>query len=182
MNVGTISVRYAKALFEYAREQDAEQAIYNNMLQLRDVLSENKRLTLILKDPALTESDKVGLLCSVVESSPQYRRFASLVIKEGRENLLLYIAYAYIEIYREAKGICLLKVTTANKLSATMQMKIEKMAEAGNSFNVEIKNIVDPSIIGGVIIETGNKRLDASVRNQLAEIKKTLVESVRKLV
>ena len=182
MNIGTISMRYAKALFEYAKEQDAEVAVYENMLQLRSVLAEYRHISMLLKNPNLTEKEKVGILCGLVTASPQYERFAALLVKEGRENMLLYIAYAYIDIYRATKGILELKVITAAELSPGMCAKIKAFVEEKSCLKVEINNVVDDAIIGGVVFEAGDKRLDASVKNQLAEIKKTLVKTVRKLV
>lgn len=182
MSIGTISMRYAKALFEFAKEQNAEAAVYDNMLQLRDVLAEHRRISLLFKNPNLTEKEKVGILCGLVTPSPQFERLAALVVKGGRENMLLYIAYAYIDIYREAKGLLELRVITAVELSPGMCAKIKAFVEEKSNLTVEINNVVDKSIIGGVVFVAGDKRFDASVKNQLAEIKKTLVKTVRKLV
>ncbi len=182
MNLGTISLRYAKALFEYAKELGAETAIYNNMLQLRIALRELKELSVQLKNPKLTMSERSAIICKTVDSSPLFERFANLVVKAGREDMLLYIAYAYIAIYREKMKVLSLKVTTAVPMADDLQKKIENIIEEQNDVTIEMRNIVDDDIIGGFVCEVNSTRLDASVRNQLSEIRKQLIKNNRKLV
>ncbi len=183
MNVGTLSLRYAEALYKYAKELKAEAAVYRNMLQLKDVLRNMKDLPVMLKNPSKSNAEKVHLLCSMVDAPSQaFERFASLVIKAAREDMLLYMVYSYINIYREDKKVVAIKLTTATPLRTSLQEKIERLVENLGGNEVEIKNIVDNSIIGGFVCEANNTRLDASVTSQLAEIKKNIVKTNKKIV
>lgn len=181
MNIGVVSRRYAKALYEYAKEHNAQVAVYENMKQLKGVLREAKELPVMLKNPSLTCSEKVALVCSAIRATTVFEHFIALVVKNGREDMLLYIAYAYIEIYRKENNVVAMKVTTAVPMPGHLFDKVERVVARENA-SVEVKNIVDESIIGGFLCEADNVRLDASVSNQLARIRKKLIKSNKKIV
>ena len=94
MNTGVVSMRYAKALFSYAKEQGVEDAIYHNMLQLMATMQQVKELVAMLAAPTLSKEERVKLLCSAVDASPVYEDFMRLVVNEGREALLIFIAHS----------------------------------------------------------------------------------------
>ena len=181
MNTGVISMRYAKALFAYAKEQGAEDAIYGNMLQLMHTLQHVKELREVLATPSLSTDERVSLLCSAVDSSPVYECFMRLVVSEEREQLLLFIAHCYVSLYRNAKNIVAVKFTTAQPVDEALREKVSA-ALSRDAAVVEMHDVVDPGIIGGFICETETHRLDASVRRQLRDIENELVKQNRKLV
>lgn len=174
-------MRYAKAMLAFALENGEENAIYNMMLQLRHTFRNVKQLPVVLQNPFLSQNERVGLICDAVNASPLFERFARLVVKEEREELLLFIAHAYIMLYRREKKILAVDFTTAVPADDALNGKVTAML-AGDHDSVELNNAVDPSIIGGFIIEADSKRYDASVGSQLREIRKQLVKQNRKLV
>lgn len=180
MNTGVVSMRYAKALLSYAKEQGAESAIYGNMLQLLHTLQSVKELSVMLASPSLTATQRLSLLCSAVDSSPVYENFMRLVIKEEREALLIFIAHSYITLYRKEMNIVAVTLTTAVTADDALKEKVASMV--GHGTEVEMLNVVDPSIIGGFICETDSRRLDASVKRQLRDINEQLIKQNRKLV
>lgn len=183
MNTGVISIRYAKALYAYAKMRNMHVAVYENMRQLKDALRKIKELHLMLKDPALSMPAKVEIICSAVQDvSPVFKQFAELVVKNEREDMLLYIAYAYIGIYRKDNRVVAMKITTATPMPDSLLNKIENIIEARDNMNVEIRNVIDDSVIGGFVCEANSVRLDASVRCQLGEIRKKMVKSNKKIV
>lgn len=182
MNTGVVSIRYAKALYAYAKEHDAQVAVYKNMRQLKNVMRSAKELPTMLKNPSLTHSEKVDIICSAVESSPVFRHFITLVVKQEREDMLLYIAYAYIGIYRQENKIVAMKVTTAQPMAKPFLCKLENIMKAHNDVRVVVSNVVDESIIGGFVCEANYIRYDASIRNQLNEIRRKIVKSNKKIV
>ena len=182
MNIGIVSIRYAKALYAYAKEHDAQAAVYDNMRQLKTVLRSVKELPTMLKSPSLTNSEKVNIICSAMEPSPVFEHFITLVVKQEREDMLLYIAYAYIDIYRQENKIVAMKVTTAQPMSNNLLSKFENIIKARNDVTVVVRNVVDESIIGGFLCEANYVRYDASIRNQLSEIRRKIVKSNKKIV
>ena len=181
MNTGVVSMRYAKALFAYAKEQGAEDAIYSNMLQLMATLQQVKELVAMLAVPSLSKEERVRLLCSAVESSPVYENFVRLVVNEEREPLLIFIAHCYMSLYRKEKNIVAVRLTTAQPVDEAVCGKVSA-AFLDSKATVEMQNIVDEGIIGGFIYETETHRLDASIRRQLRDIEAEFVKPDRKLV
>ena len=95
MNTGIISARYARALLAYAMEQGAEDAVYDSMKSLVRTLHEVKEFPVILRNPGLRPSERVDLICSVMEPLSVIRRFVRLVVKMERVEMLIFIAYEY---------------------------------------------------------------------------------------
>ena len=182
MNTGVISTRYAKALLDYAKEQGVEDAVYESMKQLINTHHCVKDFMPVLRSPTLPQDKRVELLCSAVAPSDVFRRFAALVVKEEREELLLFIAYAYLSLYRREKNIRVVRLTTATELPVSLKERIKLFLSENENRTVEMENVVDDSLIGGFIVEVDSTRLDASVKGQLRDIRKQLVKHNRKLV
>ena len=174
-------MRYAKALFAYAKELGVEDAIYRNMLQLMATLQQVKELAAMLAAPTLSKDERVRLLCSAVDSSAVYEDFMRLVVDEERESLLIFIAHCYVSLYRKAKNIVAVRITTAEPLGEEFCDRVGA-AFAPEGATVELQNIVDGDIVGGFIYETETHRLDASIRRQLRDIETEFVKQNRKLV
>lgn len=174
-------MRYAKALFAYAKEQGVEDAIYRNMLQLMATLQQVKELAAMLAAPTLSKDERVRLLCSAVDSSAVYEDFMRLVVDEERESLLIFIAHCYVSLYRKAKNIVAVRIITAEPLGEEFCDRVAaEFAPAGAT--VELQNIVDGDIVGGFIYETETHRLDASIRRRLRDIETEFIKQNRKLV
>ncbi len=182
MNTGVVSARYAKALLEYATEQGCENAIYENMLQLVATLQAVKEFTVMLRDPMLSHEKRVRLICKAVEPSPEFVRFARLVVKEEREDILLFIAHCYVSLYRKAKNIIAVKIITAVPLDDNFNEKIKEIIAAQSGAEVIIENVIDDTIIGGFVLEADSRRFDSSIMSRLEQIKEQLVKQYRKLV
>ena len=174
-------MRYAKALFAYAKEQGVEDAIYRNMLQLMATSQQVKELAAMLAAPTLSKDERVRLLCSAVDSSLVYENFVRLVIDEERESLLIFIAHCYVSLYRKEKNIVAVRFTTAEPASPALCDKVAAVFVADGA-TVELHNVVDEGIVGGFIYETETHRLDASIRKQLRDIETEFVKQNRKLV
>ena len=175
-------MRYARALLAFATEQGVEDAIYKNMSQLVHTLDNVKELLVLLRAPVLTPDERVKIICSAVDENDTFEQFARLVVKEEREELLLFIAHCYMTLYRKAKGVLSVSFTTAKPITDTFLAKVEKLIEQSSGAKVELNNVVDQSIVDGFIYEANSVRLDASVRGVLNDVRKKLVEPNRKLV
>ena len=182
MNTGVISARYAKALLCYAKESGAEESVYYNMRQLIHALNSVRELRAALRNPRLSLDERVGLLCAAVEPSVVFRDFAALVLGHGREDMLLFIAHAYIAQYRKDKGIYAAKFVTASPVSESFRQQVLEIIEERLHADVELECATDASLVGGFVIEANCVRLDSSVKGKLAGIRKSLVKQNRKLV
>lgn len=182
MNTGIISARYAKALLAYAMEQGAEDAVYDSMKSLVCTLHEVKEFPVILRNPGLRPSERVDLICSVMEPLSVIRRFVRLVVKMERVEMLIFIAYEYISLYRERKGVYAVRLITASPLDDSARSTVERLLEQKEAKRIEVEYVVDESIIGGFRMEASSRRVDASVEGQLRRIRKEILKTNRKLV
>ena len=113
--------------------------------------------------------------------SEEMKRFLQLVIDGKREKFLHFMTWSFIDQYRERKHILMGKLTTA--VDAPELVKhLEKLGSLKTDSTVVIKSNIDPSIIGGYIMEIDGYRLDASVANQLRNIRRQFIDKNRRIV
>lgn len=185
MNIGVISVRYARALLAFAKSRGTEDRVYDETKRLvHTSLNVVPQLRHTIENPVLSIATKHKLLCDAVgveEVSEELKRFFRLVLEEKREKFLQFMIWSYIDLYREDKHILVGKLTTAVE-SPKLVKKLEELASARTNGTVELETKVDPSIIGGYIIELAGFRLDASVQNQLKRIRRQFIARNRRIV
>jgi F-type H+-transporting ATPase subunit delta len=124
----------------------------------------------------LSREKKEELLLTAVGSTPTplTRAFVQLVLKEGREPVMQFIANSYVTLYRQQKHIIRGRLTTAARVSPATEQKMRQMVESKTNGTVEFETEVNPDIIGGFILEYDTYRMDASVKAKLNSILTTL--------
>ena len=177
MDIGVISVRYARALLKSAADAKIEDSVYQQMLLLAQSYVEVPQLRQTIDNPMLSKDKKEMLLQTAVgggEASPLTKAFISLVLKEDRENMLQFMANSYVTLYRKQKNVIRGKLTTAVAVAPETEQKMRKMVESRTNGTVEFESEVNPDIIGGFILEYDTFRMDASVKSKLNNILNTL--------
>ncbi len=172
MDIGVISVRYARALIKAALGMKLEDQVYREMQTLYQSYIDVPELRFTIDNPMLGKEKKKVLLTTAMGKSPTElsRKFVGLVLKEGRESTLQFMAASYITLYRKQKNIIRGKLTTATAVSPETEDKMRKMVEARTQGTVEFKTEVNPDLIGGFILEYDTYRMDASVKKKLSNI------------
>jgi len=169
MDLGVISVRYARALLKCSTEAGIEEKVYEEMQTLAKSFIDVPELRLTIDNPMLSKDKKKELLISAVGGSPcdTTLNFISIVLREGRESVMQFIANSYITLYRKQKNIIRGKLTTAAAVTPVIEQKMRRMVESKTNGTVEFETDVDPSLIGGFILEYDTFRMDASVKAKL---------------
>lgn len=172
MDIGVISIRYARALLKGAMEQKSEEQVYRDMQTLSRCYIEVPDLRFTIDNPMLSRDTKLKVLLTAVGKKPNEltQRFLGLVLKEGRASILQFMATSYITLYRKQKNITRGKLVTATSVSSDTEKKMRKLVESKTRGTVEFNAEVDPDIIGGFVLEYDTYRLDASVKTQLRKI------------
>jgi len=172
MDIGVISVRYARALLKAAVGAGLEDKVYDEMQALAKSFIDVPGLRFTIDNPMLSKDRKKELLVTACggDCTDLVLTFITLVLKADRENVLQFMANSYITLYRQHKKIIRGKLTTAVPVSAATERKMRSMVEGRTKGTVEFETEVDPDIIGGFVLEYDTYRLDASVRNQLRGI------------
>ena len=176
MDIGVISTRYARALLKSATDAKLEDQVYQEMMTLGKSFTDVPVLRQTIDNPMLDKAKKQMLLETAAggKSCTLTQTFIALVLKEDRENMIQFMAYSYVTLYRKQKNVIRGKLTTAARVSAQTEQKMRQMVESRTNGTVEFESEVDPDIIGGFILEYDTFRMDSSVKTKLKSILNTL--------
>ena len=176
MDIGVISTRYARALLKSATDAKLEEQVYQEMMTLAKSYMDVPELRQTIDNPMLDKDKKQTLLETAAggATSELMRTFITLVLKEDRENMVQFMAYSYVTLYRKQKNVIRGKLTTAARVSPETEQKMRQMVESMTQGTVEFETEVNPDIIGGFILEYDTFRMDASVKSKLNNILNTL--------
>ncbi len=172
-----ISTRYANALLEFAGKKDALEQVSADMLLLEDALSNSKDLRVVLKSPVINKDKKSSILQAIFSEkiSKVSNDFLLFVNKKNRENILFDIAKRFNEI----RNVQLNRVET--EIVSTIELSDEQKDSLQNQLHkFSGKEIVptfktDASLIGGFTVRMNDTVIDASVKQQLNKLRKSLV-------
>ena len=173
MDIGIISVRYARALLKSAVDAKLDEQVYREMQLLAKSFAEVPQLRHTIDNPMLAKEKKESLLLTAIGgdgASKLSKAFVELVLREDRENMMLFMANSYVTLYRQQKNIIRGKVTTAVAVAPDTEQKMRQMVESKTKGTVEFETEVNPDIIGGFILEYDTYRMDASVKSKLNNI------------
>lgn len=162
----TIAERYAKAFFMEAASDDANK-IASDLEKLR-LLIELKEFKDFLNNPLLSQEKQKSIIADISGEcgfSKIIISFLNIVSENNRMSLLPYIFDAIIAMQKKFRGEIDINVTSAYHLS---EIELEKIGSIyNNAGKVNIHNIVDEEIIGGLMIRIGSLMIDDSIRNKL---------------
>lgn len=177
MHEGLISERYAKAVLRYAMELGVADQVYEKMKVYLENYLTHPDLQKALLNPVLSHGDKELLLSTAIGIEPGevYLRAVRLLIRHHRETYMRTIALMYQKLYRAAYGIVEAKITTAVTQEEAELEKIRQKAREMTGDRIEFSYAVDPSLIGGFVLQLGDRQLDRSVRQELKKIREGLL-------
>ncbi len=177
MSISRVTARYAKSLIELASERGELETVKKDMDYFLGAL-QSRELVLFLKSPIISADKKRSVFHAVFDGkiSKTTFEFFRIVIQKGREEYLQEIVKEFIEQYKQINGISTVTITTAAPMteSALSEIKAKLLASNETMDKLDIHTLVDPDIIGGFIIEIGDKSYDASVAHTLENLKKEL--------
>jgi len=158
----TLARPYAKAVFDAAQDQNAVDQ-WDQALAFAAQVAADQEVKNILANPGLSEQRKAELFAECFEEPlPEALRNFLLILAENKRLALLPEISAHLTI------------DTAFDLSADEQQKLIDALSKKLERKVELETTVDQSLIGGVIVRTGDLVIDASVRGKLARMARAL--------
>ena len=174
MSVTRIATRYAKSLIELAVEQGKLPQVSADIQSLA-AASKNRDLHLMLKSPVISADRKNAALNALFgkQMDSLTMSYMALLVNKGREGYLTEIAAEFIAQYKTLQKITTVKVISAAPLSDTVinDLKAHLLSSGITHANLEVETSIDPTLIGGFVLEFDSKRYDASIANKLAELK-----------
>lgn len=172
MDLGLISVRYARALLKASNQEKQSEQVYADMQTLAAEYLNVPELSVTIANPMLSKEQKGQLLVTATGSTKceLTRRFIKLVLDEGREKIMQFIANSFITLYRKQNNLIQAKLSTAAALAPKTEAKLRSLVESKTNGTVEFTSAIEPELIGGFVLEYDTYRLDASVKRQLNDI------------
>jgi F-type H+-transporting ATPase subunit delta len=168
-----LAFRYAKSVLDLAIEKGKLEQVYADMELLQQICKGNPDFVNLLKSPVVKSDTKRKIVEAVTNGkiSEITAAFNALLISKGRESNLPEITTAFISQYKEHKDIHPVKLTTAVPLTDEVRRVIaDQVRKASGYDNIELEEKVDQDIIGGFVLQVGDKLVDASIAYDLTTI------------
>jgi F-type H+-transporting ATPase subunit delta len=166
---------YARALFEAAQDEQRIDAVDRDLGGFAAVLEETPELRSFLANPQLDPSAKADLLVQLAEGAdPLVTNALRLLAEKGRAQEIPQVYEEFRSFVDRAQGRVAVELTTAHELSDSEACAIVEKIEKASGRTVEATRKVDPALIGGMILQAGSLRVDASVRGRLQRLRREL--------
>lgn len=169
-----VAQRYVKSLLGLAVEQGALEQVHQDMLLFSKVCDMSRPFVMMLRSPIVRHEKKREVLHALFEGKVNKLTFSiiDIITMKNREPLLPAIADEFHNAYNDYKGIGKASVTTAAPLDAKLTAEIDAMVKKLSSkAQIELHQKVDESLIGGFILNVGDRQIDASVKSKLKSLK-----------
>ena len=168
-----VAKRYAKSLLGLATELNQQEAAFADMNLLASTIEDCNDLGILLASPVVRPDLKQSIMINIFgnQFSELTTKFINLIIEKGRESQLKYIASNYVAQYKAGKGINTATVRTASKLLPDAFAKIEALVKEQTGGEIELKEVIDPELIGGFVLRVGDKQLDTSILSELNDLR-----------
>jgi len=147
------------------------------MKQVARAFSSFKSMARVMENPTISSEEKVRLLVTAAGESVSvsFRNLFALVMKNARTAYVLSVALMYQEYYRKGKGLVIATLTSTEPVSDAAKSQMKDMIAEKSSQQVDFITEIDPSLIGGFILEVNSNQLDASVKSQLNKLRVQLI-------
>ena len=167
---------YARALYEAARERGRLETVQQQLDDFAADVREVPELRVVLRNPQLDPRAKAAALDGITEGADELvRNFLRLLVEKGRIGDVEEIAKELDELVAAEQGRLTVELTTARELSDDEAAAIVDQIAKASGRKVDATRKVDPDLIGGVVLQAGSLRLDASVRGRLDRLRQDLV-------
>lgn len=172
-----VARRYAQAVFEIARDNQAFEAWERDLSILNAVMTDPTTRGFLVS-PKSPAAGKKALLDKANENSqPEAKRLTDLLLERRRLSSVPEIYEQFQSLLLQEKGIVVADVTTAVPLDAPGEKMIQKQLSQLVGKDVELRTQIDPAIIGGMVARIGDNLIDGSVSNQLRRLHERLTTS-----
>lgn len=171
-----VAKRYAKALFEVARERGKIADVEQELQAIEQALSGNPDYLKLLEHPNIDASVKASMLKQVFEGklSEELLNTLQLLVQRGRESILGDLVSFYSQIANDALGQAQAKVYTPAVLTEQESEQIAATFGQLTGKKIRIETIVDPSLLGGLQVRIGDRLYDGSLSGKLQRMEKAL--------
>lgn len=169
---------YSRALFEVAKEHGKLDVVREQLGQFADALNDNRDLAVFLFSPYFsTEEKKDGLHKAVVDADPTILNFLETLLERHRMPAIYRIRAEFDRMWDRENRLLPVQVTSAIALDEGTVRSIGDRIGEQTGQKVELTSVVDPDILGGIVLRVGNSILDASIKHRLDQLRKHVAQA-----
>lgn len=169
----TVDMTYATALYGAAKDADKTGSIMDDCDGFLEVLKENRDFETLILSPAISQADKKDVLRNVFEGKveQEFLNFLCILVDKRRMTEFKGIVKAYRNLYEEKEGVVEGEIYSVEPLAEDKIKAFEEETSKLLGENVELTNLIDGSLIGGVKIMVDGRIIDASIKSRLGRLK-----------
>ena len=169
------AIRYAKAMYDIANEENSINEVYKDMNFINELNSDSLDFKNLVSNSQTNFQDKKKLILSLIkQSNALTEKLIDLLIHNKRVKIIGDIASSFIQLYNKHNNIKEATIITASPINNELESKILSMINIKDAKSVNLTNVVNPNIIGGFIIRFDGKEYNASVKQNLNNLKTEL--------
>jgi len=169
---------YAEALFDVAKDRGKLDAIRDELGRFVDAVDGDRDLQVFFFSPYFSSAEKVdGLKRAVLGADPELLNFLELLIEKQRMPEVFRVRRHFEELWKEENRRIEVTVTSAIELDPAVVEKVGEEIERQTGQKVDLSSRVDGEILGGIVLQVGNKVLDASIRTRLEKLRKSVAQA-----
>ena len=169
---------YAEALFQAAKESGRLAQAHEALADFAAAVEQTPELRSVLRNPQLESSVKARILADLAgDDEPLVKNFLLLTAEKGRASEIDEIAREFERLMAREEQRLTVELTTARELTEAEAKAIVAQIEKAAGRKVEATRSVDPELVGGIVLQAGSYRVDASVRGRLERLRQELVRS-----
>jgi F-type H+-transporting ATPase subunit delta len=171
----TAARRYAEAAFEVGRADRSLEAWERDLVRLRDALGADE-LRALVEHPAVPFGDKERVVRRLAGdvATPEALNLVLLMVRRGRPGAIDAMVEHFAALVRRHRGVSLAEVRTALPLDEAQRTAVMERLNQLTGDEIQINEIVDESLMGGITVRIGDRLYDASVRNRLERLRARL--------
>jgi F-type H+-transporting ATPase subunit delta len=178
-SVSGVAERYASSLFDLALEENVVADVATALDNFEGLVNGSEDLARLVKSPVFTASEQLGAVSAILDKAG-ITGLAANFIRVTASNRRLFAVPGMIksfrEIYARHRGEASAEVTSAHALTAAQETELKAALKGVTGKDVTINVTVDPSILGGLIVQVGSRQIDSSLRTKLSTLKLSLKE------
>jgi F-type H+-transporting ATPase subunit delta len=168
---------YARSLFEVAKEHAKLDLLREQLGLVADAIASSRELQTFFFSPYFSTEEKENALARVVVGAEETLiNFLKLLIENHRMPVIFRIRAQYERLWEEENRLLPVEVTSAIALDTATTEEIGKAIGERTGRRIELAARVDPEILGGIVVRIGNSILDASIRNRLEQLRRTVAQ------
>ena len=180
MNDSKIGKRYAKALFDFAVEQNDLEQVINDMGLVDNTIQQSRELKTMLKNPVLHTKTKKTIIRAVFEKhiGKIVMNYLMIIVSKNRGRYISDIASQFVRYYKEYKNIKTAHLVTAHEVTDEIKQILIQTLEQQTKATIELKEDINEDLIGGLVLKVDDLEIDMSIRKRINELSQSFKTNI----